>query len=62
MTSTFVVMISRSCIPTLDLSAALSFDPGEFIMFKLMVKLRTEGAAGDGGCNRFGKRRARELT
>jgi hypothetical protein len=37
-------MISRSCIPTLDLSAPLSFDPGEFIMFKVMGKLRTEGA------------------
>jgi hypothetical protein len=37
-------MISRSCIPTLDLSALLSFDPDEFIMFKLMGKLRTESA------------------
>jgi hypothetical protein len=30
------LMSSRSCIPTLDLSAPLSFDPGEFIMFKVM--------------------------
>ena len=44
MTSTSVVMISRSCIPTLDFSAALLFDPGEFILFKLMGKLQTEGA------------------
>jgi len=31
-------MISRSCIPSLDLSSPLSFDPDEFIMFMLIMK------------------------
>ena len=44
MTSTSVVMTSRSCIPTPDLWPLFLFDSGEFIMFKFMGKLRTQDA------------------
>ena len=43
MTSTPLVIISRSCIPT-PRFLPLFFDSGEFIMFNLMGKLRTQEA------------------
>ena len=44
MTSTSLVMISRSCIPTPRFLPPFFFDSGEFIMFNLMEKLPTQGA------------------